>query len=56
MDTLPESVGDLVKFLLHRIYQKTGIPSRAALVAVLHARSNLSWKILSCGTVRGRAD
>lgn len=29
---------DAVKFLLHRIYQKTGIPSRAALVAVLRAR------------------
>ena len=27
-----------VKFLLHRIYQKTGIPSRAALVAVLRAQ------------------
>lgn len=26
-----------VKFLLHRIYQKTGIPSRAALVAALRA-------------------
>ena len=29
---------DAVKFLLHRIYQKTGVPSRAALVAELHAR------------------
>jgi DNA-binding CsgD family transcriptional regulator len=28
-----------VKFLLHRIYGKTGIPSRAALVAVLRSRS-----------------
>jgi DNA-binding CsgD family transcriptional regulator len=27
-----------VKFLLHSIYEKTGIPSRAALVAVLRAR------------------
>lgn len=27
-----------VKFLLHRIYQKTGIPNRAALVAVLRSR------------------
>jgi DNA-binding CsgD family transcriptional regulator len=27
-----------VKFLLHRIYQKTGIPGRAALVAVLRSR------------------
>ncbi len=26
-----------VKFLLHRIYEKTGIPSRAALVAMLRA-------------------
>ena len=26
-----------VKFLLHRIYQRTGVPSRAALVAVLRA-------------------
>ena len=26
-----------VKFLLHRIYEKTGVPSRAALVAVLRA-------------------
>ena len=26
-----------VKFLLHRIYEKSGIPSRAALVAVLRA-------------------
>ena len=43
-DRLGKSV-HAVKFLLHRIYQKTGIPSRAALVAVLHARSNLSWKV-----------
>jgi DNA-binding CsgD family transcriptional regulator len=38
-DQLGKTVG-AVKFLLHRIYQKTGIPSRAALVAVLRARSN----------------
>ena len=35
-DRLGKTV-DAVKFLLHRIYQKTGIPSRAALVAVLRA-------------------
>ena len=35
-DQLGKTV-DAVKFLLHRIYQKTGIPSRAALVAVLRA-------------------
>jgi DNA-binding NarL/FixJ family response regulator len=29
-----------VKFLLHRIYQKTGVPSRTALVAVLRASSS----------------
>jgi len=33
-----------VKFLLHRIYQKTGVPSRAALVAVLRSRPNRSRK------------
>ena len=38
-DQLEKTV-DAVKFLLHRIYQKTGIPSRAALVAVLRARPN----------------
>ena len=38
-DQLGKSV-HAVKFLLHRIYQKTGIPSRAALVAVLRARPN----------------
>ena len=38
-DQLGKSL-DAVKFLLHRIYQKTGIPSRAALVAVLRARPN----------------
>jgi DNA-binding CsgD family transcriptional regulator len=38
-DQLGKTV-DAVKFLLHRIYQKTGIPSRAALVAVLRARPN----------------
>lgn len=27
-----------VKFLLHRVYQKTGVPNRAALVAVLRSR------------------
>ena len=29
-----------VKFLLHRIYTKTGVPNRAALVAALRSRSN----------------
>ena len=43
-DRLGKSV-HAVKFLLHRIYQKTDIPSRAALVAVMHARSNLSRKV-----------
>jgi len=38
-DQLGKTV-DAVKFLLHRIYQKTGIPSRAALVAILRARPN----------------
>jgi DNA-binding CsgD family transcriptional regulator len=38
-DRLGKSV-DAVKFLLHRIYQKTGVPSRAALVAILRARPN----------------
>jgi DNA-binding CsgD family transcriptional regulator len=38
-DQLGKTV-DAVKFLLHRIYQKTGIPNRAALVAVLRARPN----------------
>ena len=33
-DRLEKSV-DAVKFLLHRIYRKTGVPSRAALVAAL---------------------
>ena len=42
-DRLGKTV-DAVKFLLHRIYQKTGIPSRAALVAVLRARPNRSRK------------
>ena len=27
-----------VKFLLHRIYQKTGVPNRSALVAVLRSQ------------------
>jgi DNA-binding CsgD family transcriptional regulator len=29
-----------VKFLLHRLYRKTTIANRAALVAVLHPREN----------------
>jgi DNA-binding CsgD family transcriptional regulator len=29
---------DAVKFLLHRIYHKTGFPGRTALVAVLRSR------------------
>jgi DNA-binding CsgD family transcriptional regulator len=33
-DRLAKSV-DAVKFLVHRIYKKTGVPSRAALVAAL---------------------
>jgi DNA-binding CsgD family transcriptional regulator len=33
-----------VKFLLHRIYQKTGVPNRAALVAVLRSRRSHSTK------------
>ena len=36
-DRLAKSV-HAVKFLLHRIYQKTGVPNRAALVAALGAR------------------
>ena len=36
-DRIAKSV-HAVKFLLHRIYQKTGIPNRAALVAALGAR------------------
>jgi DNA-binding CsgD family transcriptional regulator len=36
-DQLGKTV-DAVKFLLHRIYHKTGIPSRAALVAVMRPR------------------
>ena len=35
-DQLAKSV-EAVKFLLHRIYQKTGISNRAALVAALRA-------------------
>jgi DNA-binding CsgD family transcriptional regulator len=35
-DQLAKSV-QAVKFLLHRIYQKTGVSSRAALVAALRA-------------------
>jgi DNA-binding CsgD family transcriptional regulator len=38
-DQLGKTV-DAVKFLLHRIYHKTGIPSRAALVAVMRSRQN----------------
>jgi DNA-binding CsgD family transcriptional regulator len=33
-----------VKFLLHRIYRKTGVPSRAALVAVLRSRPRRARK------------
>lgn len=40
-DLLGKTV-DAVKFLLHRIYQKTGIPSRAALVAVMRSRQSRS--------------
>jgi DNA-binding CsgD family transcriptional regulator len=40
-DRLGKTV-DAVKFLLHRIYEKTGIPSRAALVAVLRVRPTTS--------------
>jgi DNA-binding CsgD family transcriptional regulator len=36
-DRLGKSV-HAVKFLLHRIYQKTGVPSRGALVAALRSR------------------
>jgi DNA-binding CsgD family transcriptional regulator len=36
-DRLGKSV-HAVKFLLHRIYEKTGVPNRAALVAVLRSR------------------
>jgi len=36
-DQLGKSV-HAVKFLLHKIYEKTGVASRAALVAVLRAR------------------
>jgi DNA-binding CsgD family transcriptional regulator len=43
-----------VKFLLHRIYQKTGIPGRAALVAVLRPRPNRSGQPASA-TRRVRA-
>ena len=34
-----------VKFLLHRIYQKTGLPSRGALVAVLRSRPRQPQKL-----------
>ena len=33
----PSPVG-AVKFLLHRIYQRTGVPNRTALVAALRSR------------------
>jgi DNA-binding CsgD family transcriptional regulator len=36
-DLLGKTV-DAVKFLLHRIYQKTGVPNRTALVAALRSR------------------
>lgn len=42
-DQLGKTV-DAVKFLLHRIYQKTGLPNRTALVAVLRSRPNRSRK------------
>ena len=42
-DRLGKTV-DAVKFMLHRIYQKTGLPNRAALVAVLRSRPNRSEK------------
>jgi len=40
-DRLGKSV-HAVKFLLHRIYKKTGVPNRAALVAVLRSRPRRS--------------
>ena len=36
-DRLGKSV-HAVKFLLHKVYEKTGVPNRAALVAVLRSR------------------
>jgi len=39
-DQLGKSV-HAVKFLLHKIYEKTGVPNRAALVAVLHSHPRL---------------
>jgi DNA-binding CsgD family transcriptional regulator len=36
-DRLGKSI-HAVKFLLHKIYEKTGVPNRAALVAVLRTR------------------
>jgi DNA-binding CsgD family transcriptional regulator len=42
-DRLGKTV-DAVKFLLHRVYHKTGVPSRAALVAVLRSRPNRARK------------
>jgi DNA-binding CsgD family transcriptional regulator len=38
-DRLGKTV-DAVKFLLHRIYQRTGVPNRTALVAVLRSRAS----------------
>jgi DNA-binding CsgD family transcriptional regulator len=42
-DLLGKTV-DAVKFLLHRIYQKTGVPNRTALVAALRSRPNRQRK------------
>lgn len=39
-DQLGKSV-NAVKFILHRIYEKSGVPNRAALVAVLRSRRKL---------------
>jgi DNA-binding CsgD family transcriptional regulator len=39
-DQLGKSV-NAVKFILHRIYVKSGVPNRAALVAVLRSRRKL---------------
>jgi DNA-binding CsgD family transcriptional regulator len=38
-DKLAKSV-QAVKFLLHRVYQKTAVPNRAAFVAAFRARPN----------------
>jgi DNA-binding CsgD family transcriptional regulator len=55
-DQLGKSV-HAVKFLLHKIYEKSGIPSRAALVAVLRSRpqSRNSASRKRRAPVRGRA-